>query len=157
KRGFRFVDRALLLLLIFGVLSYGMQRAAFGYSVLPFTAPLIYFAACAFDLILSDRAVRIVRIAALTMLVLLALRPIPPADSNVGEIQRLRDMERSVPEGRCVYDNSGTAINRPHVRYYWSTDILTRKLMRDELNLELLPDIVKRNCPAMIIDERFYN
>lgn len=152
KSGVDLKDRILFFLLILGFISYWVQRGAYIYSLLPVAGPLVLFASRSipqpkFE---TPRWLPIVFIA-LTLLPLFAL-----PDSNREQLILLRNIEEKVPQESCVYDNSGTAVTRPHVRFYFFTDALMRKIFWKELETEVPKEIVVKQCFALIKDKRFY-
>ncbi len=156
RKGMSLVERMLLCLLVLGFASYAIQRGPYAYSLLPFVAPLVYFAAKSAEPFLQERSTRILGAFIIVALLILAFRPIANHESNREQIVMLNNMERLVPPGVCVYDNTGTAVNRPHARFFFFTDALMRKLQWNELEVQAPKDIVKKGCTAMIIDRRFF-
>jgi len=138
---------ALFLMLILGLVSYLVQRGAYPYSLLPALAPSIVFCARLFP-----NRLRTGQIAFVGLLLLLF---VPLSEDNREQRELLSNIEIKVPPDSCVYDNSGTAVTRDHVAFYFFTDALMRKLFQSSFSDELLNLIKEKDCRWMIKDFRY--
>jgi hypothetical protein len=138
----------LLMFFLLGLLSYLIQKGPWAYSLLPAVAPGIIFMARALPEKLPLRV--------LTAAVSLCFLIYPFKETNKPQRELLTEIERVVPPDACVYDNTGTAVNRPHLLFYFYTDSLMRRMMHNYHERLVFNALESNPCPAMIKDERFH-
>lgn len=138
----------IVLFCLLGILSYLIQKGPHAYSLLPALAPAVVIIAGALPPRFPSNW--------LTFTLSLSYLLYPFEETNHSQRKLLEEVERFVPKSACVYDNTGIAVNRPHLLFYFYTDSLMRKLMRGYHEALVIEALAKNPCPAMVKDERFY-
>lgn len=54
----------------------------------------------------------------------------------------------------CVFDSSGSSVSRPPASKYYSTDAAMRKVLKKEIEADLLRGLEERDCMLMLYDAR---
>jgi hypothetical protein len=152
----------LLSSLTFASVSFAMQRAPYGWSLIPTLTFLAMFAARAIGG-LADRMTGLplakVGIPSLVLLGLFAShwpsqtlarrkKTNPPQREMLDRIARL-----TAPTDP-VYDNTGRAVARPHVDFVFFTDDTIRRAMADHLDRVVPEEIVSSGTTVAIRDHR---
>jgi hypothetical protein len=143
-------------------LSFAVQKAPYGYSLVPCLTFVAMFAARAVADI-ADRLGPGPRVAWLTafagMTIAGATWPeralAEPGKSNASQRAMLARIARLTTPEDPVYDNAGIAVARPHVHFFFFTDETLRKLMPDVLEREMPEAIARRGAVVAVHDSRW--
>jgi hypothetical protein len=143
-------------------LSFVLQKAPYGYSLLPCVTFVAMFAARAVAGI-ADRLGSTPRAAWLTVFAgtTIAAATWPeralqnPDKSNAGQRAMLERIASLTSPNDPIYDNVGTYVARPHVHFFFFTDETLRKLMPDVLEREIPEAIETRQAVVAVHDSRW--
>ena len=143
-------------------LSFALQKAPYGYSLVPCLTIVAMFAARAVAGIAdrfgsTSRAAWLMAFAGITI----AAATWPerafqnPDKSNAGQRATLDRIASLTSPDDPVYDNIGTYVARPHVHFFFFTDETLRKLMPDVLEREMPKAIEGRGAVVAVRDSRW--
>jgi hypothetical protein len=142
--------------------SYFMQNAPYGWSlVAPITWTALY-AACALsemlslvDARVSSRPVRLFITAAVLAATCVQLPYwVPRRPSRREQDAVLANIAVMTDATDPVYDNTGRAVARPHVHFYFFTDKAARIVLKDEIASEMPRAIMERGATVSVDDAR---
>lgn len=157
-------DALLLAALPIGFLTFAAQRAAFQHSLIPFLGLVCIFAARGLAQLSKALPARVPAwLVMLGIAVSIHLHAYggaaTPLDfrSNVHQHALLEKIGSLSRPGEVVYDNSGRALTRPHLHFYFFTDTLMRKKLEATLTREIPDLVIQKECALAVLEPRFYS
>ena len=162
------IELVILGSLLTAFLSFALQRAPWGYSMIPFLGFLSLFAARGFveGLVLllgrvrPPNARKVLIGAAGAFLAAsfirsgLVMSPIAARD-NTHQRRVLESANRLIGTEDSFYDNTGTIVSRPHAYFYFYTEKSIRVFKAEKLVLEVPAAIEKTGTTIMMVDARY--
>jgi hypothetical protein len=153
-----------LLLVALGTttLSFALQKAPYGYSLIPCLVLVAIFAARAVEAIAQwpRPSLRVAWLAAFACLAIAGAtwpeRALAESGkSNASQRAMLARVARLTAPDDPVYDNAGMAVARPHVHFFFFTDETLRKMMPDVLERKMPEAIASRGAVVAVHDSRW--
>ena len=161
RRSWRHPDLTLVVALLTTFGSVVLQRAPFPYSHVAFLALVAVFAGRGAAVLGSwwwarghaGRASVVLAGVALLVWHAAALR-LHTRYGNSAQLEVLATLARLSAPADPVYDNSGSAVARPHVRFLFYTDDYLRRSRARELATEVPVDLLRSGCTVHLVDAR---
>ncbi len=159
------IEKLLLLSLFSTFISYVIQPAPYAYSTIPFFGVSSIYAgrgaARLFERLWGSAHLRVFAVGLALfggLMFFYSVEQYPirvQSKPNEPQLETINSLLQLTAPNDMVYDNSGTAITRPHPYFHYYTDHHIRTHFAARLNREVPEAIVQKETVAVVFDDRY--